>query len=262
MSEYSCPECGNVYDTKNGLCVHYGQSHGGGSPFQVEIECGFCGDKFSVPQSKAERNPRFCSKDCQGKWRSENMKGEKHPSWKGGKPECECIFCGDTYKTWRPEQSRFCSNECRGGWMKENWTGKSNPSSVERVKKECPNCGDKFQTYPSVDNTCCSSRCQAEHYTGKNHPQWEEDFKDYYGSNWEQKRKEALDRDNYTCQDCGEEFEKSQRLSGKLHVHHIKPLKEFDTENIEDEANSLSNLISLCSSCHPKWEMSEKKIVS
>jgi 5-methylcytosine-specific restriction endonuclease McrA len=41
-------------------------------------------------------------------------------------------------------------------------------------------------------------------------------------------------------------------------VHHIRPLRVFKEEYDEPEwyelANDLDNLVSLCASCHHKWE--------
>lgn len=64
----------------------------------------------------------------------------------------------------------------------------------------------------------------------------------YNSERWEKARKAALARDR-VCQDCGSDDD--------LHVHHIRPVRLFDDY---DEAHDLSNLVVLCSSCHPKWE--------
>jgi 5-methylcytosine-specific restriction endonuclease McrA len=37
----------------------------------------------------------------------------------------------------------------------------------------------------------------------------------------------------------------------ELHVHHIIPLREFDEP---EEANTLSNLVTVCTSCHGEVE--------
>jgi predicted HNH restriction endonuclease len=34
-------------------------------------------------------------------------------------------------------------------------------------------------------------------------------------------------------------------------VHHITPIRDFDTP---EEANTLDNLITLCEPCHAQWE--------
>lgn len=55
--------------------------------------------------------------------------------------------------------------------------------------------------------------------------------------NYQQTRLSALERDSYTCQDCGSKE--------RLEVHHIVPFR--DTMD-----NSLNNLKTLCKSCHVK----------
>ena len=69
-----------------------------------------------------------------------------------------------------------------------------------------------------------------------------------YGPNWTQQRNLARERDNYRCQICG-----LAEQSSAHHVHHKTPFKKFTTYQ---EANRLDNLITLCSNCHQKAEMS------
>lgn len=59
---------------------------------------------------------------------------------------------------------------------------------------------------------------------------------------WKQQRRHALDRDRYSCRDCGARAEE---------VHHIV---ELSPSNIADYniTLSLSNLVSLCHECHNK----------
>jgi hypothetical protein len=70
----------------------------------------------------------------------------------------------------------------------------------------------------------------------------------YRGSDWLEVRGQALERDGYTCQDCG-----FVDFSGqKLHVHHIIPFRFRPV-------NELRWLITLCEPCHYKrpehaWE--------
>jgi 5-methylcytosine-specific restriction endonuclease McrA len=62
----------------------------------------------------------------------------------------------------------------------------------------------------------------------------------YQGRLWQQQRKHALHRDQYTCQDCGAAAEE---------VHHLTPLTPG---NIDDYRVSLAldSLMSLCHRCH------------
>lgn len=83
--------------------------------------------------------------------------------------------------------------------------------------------------------------------SGRDHPDWKGGSFDYYGPNWENVREKILDRDNYTCRVCNDMAE---------NVHHIKPRKDFriDGEYKYKKANREQNLISLCLSCHMRFE--------
>jgi hypothetical protein len=59
----------------------------------------------------------------------------------------------------------------------------------------------------------------------------------------EQTRRMVLERDSFTCQECGAVLE---RGIGKHHLHHLS----YDEDKPE-------NLISLCVSCHSKTDHSE-----
>lgn len=81
-----------------------------------------------------------------------------------------------------------------------------------------------------------------------------------YGSGWNRtKRRQVRARDDHVCQDCGMSQKTHREQFGeKLHVHHL--LKARDVDDAE-ERNAMSNLITLCQGCHPKWErMSKMKI--
>jgi len=58
-----------------------------------------------------------------------------------------------------------------------------------------------------------------------------------YPSNWSDISRQARQRDGHKCGNCGSGY--------NLHVHHIVPLSKGGT-------NNLSNLRTLCSSCHGK----------
>ena len=60
-----------------------------------------------------------------------------------------------------------------------------------------------------------------------------------YPFNWNEIRKEVYKRDGWVCQECGIHCHNRKQIQ----CHHI----DYDTSN-----NALSNLITLCSSCHAK----------
>lgn len=85
--------------------------------------------------------------------------------------------------------------------------------------------------------------------SGKGHPDWKGGPTDYYGPNWGSVRGEIVERDNNSCRICGEDEK-------RLCVHHIKPRSDFivDGEYDYQSANEKENLITLCDSCHMKFE--------
>ena len=74
---------------------------------------------------------------------------------------------------------------------------------------------------------------------------WNSSHNDY-GPDWANIRLRVLERDRHTCALC------SKALPDRgLHVHHKTPLRSYSSLS---EANQLSNLISLCPSCHQRAE--------
>lgn len=78
-----------------------------------------------------------------------------------------------------------------------------------------------------------------------------------YGPNWQAQRQKALARDGYACQMCG-----VTQAEQPLHVHHARPFRDFgyvpgQNENYLD-ANRVSNLITLCPTCHRRAEQGQR----
>lgn len=73
---------------------------------------------------------------------------------------------------------------------------------------------------------------------------------DSYGPNWDSQRKKCLERDFYECRVCGKT---NSEMSREPAVHHITPRRNF-REGDWKSMNSISNLITLCHSCHGKLE--------
>ncbi len=71
-----------------------------------------------------------------------------------------------------------------------------------------------------------------------------------YGSNWTKQQRKCLKRDDRQCRVCGKTEEEIGRAPA---VHHITPRTEFDNGEWR-KMNELSNLISLCHSCHGQLE--------
>ncbi len=115
----------------------------------------------------------------------------------------------------------YCSRECSNAKY-----------HVQPVFRICGVCGKQFRT-KHRDAICCSNKCRTARYF-KRHG------KDMGREAWESLREFVLERDNYTCQDCGVFM-----MDIGLNAHHIKPLALGG-------ANEDTNLITLCNKCHHK----------
>lgn len=123
---------------------------------------------------------------------------------------------------------------------------------------ECAQCEQKIMMRPgdAKRQKYCSRECRAEYMSenmsGENWPNFEGGGNRYYGENWKQARETCLSRDDYQCRVCSMSREECRKRFGKdLDVHHIRPLKEFESP---DKANQQENLVTLCANCHSRWE--------
>jgi len=89
---------------------------------------------------------------------------------------------------------------------------------------------------------------------GEDHPNWKEyTAPGYYGPNWQRIRERVLCRDGHNCACC----RRDQTADESLHVHHIEPVTSFSNSEGRiraDQANRISNLVTLCPSCHQSLE--------
>lgn len=78
-----------------------------------------------------------------------------------------------------------------------------------------------------------------------------------YGSMWPRRREEAMERDGNKCVSCPTTLEQHLEEHGRtLHVHHIRPFRKFVEDGVPDyeAAHDLNNLMTVCVTCHRKWE--------
>ena len=78
-----------------------------------------------------------------------------------------------------------------------------------------------------------------------------------YGPGWAATRRQVLARDGFRCRTCGASGDETL-----LHVHHIRPFREYgyvpgENENYK-QANQLGNLITLCPACHRRAEAGQQ----
>ena len=174
--------------------------------------------------------------------------------------EVNCENCGETETVPPSEEDRyrFCSQKCQGEWQTENWTGEDAPNwQGGKSERACDWCESSFTPRRrGSPQRFCSEECYHDWYSetcvGEQHSRWAGGFSNHYGRNWTQQRQKALERDGYQCVVCGLASEEHHRqYDAELSVHHIQPLRSFDEP---EDANGLKNLVTLCRSCHRKWE--------
>lgn len=166
-----------------------------------------------------------------------------------------CNNCGEEFSFYPSSQhsGQYCSTTCSG-------EANSGPDHYRysRVCVRCTWCGDELSRRKSRvmkhEHQFCNEECEgnwrSEVQAGDGNPNWKGGADDEYpfGSNWEEQRRKALERDE-VCQRCGEDGS-----GARLSVHHITPRRSFDKSDLETEANDLDNLITLCMPCHGSVE--------
>jgi 5-methylcytosine-specific restriction endonuclease McrA len=124
-----------VYDYHRKNAVGESSPHWQGGA--IKVKCSQCGIdiKRTMSETKDHTN-HFCSRECDGKWRSENLRGAVIYNWTGG-VKIPCHQCG---KEMIRSESRaaayehhFCSRVCKG--KSYQWRGGA-AAGRERLKSD------------------------------------------------------------------------------------------------------------------------------
>ena len=129
----------------------------------------------------------------------------------------------------------------------------------QKVRREddiavrCMQCGKRFAqprwyAEKGIRSQFCSNKCRTHWESDESFELVLEGRPEYRGGNWKNQADKARARDGYCCASCGMT---EDALGRQMDVHHKIPYRLFDSPQ---EANKLSNLISLCPSCHKKIE--------
>lgn len=262
-----CPTCNDEFSSEKGMKRHHAITHGE-SLIRVEVECDYCGSEFERKEPNVNDGNNFCSRDCMGKWRSENQVGEDHHQYELVTVECD--NCGEETEK-KPfylenRDNLFCDQACYGEWRSDNVTGDNHPR-YDHIEDECEWCGDtvsrrrgnmEHNEMVFCDLDCYSNWC-SENRTGGDNPVFKGGGEFYYGPNWLKQRQARLEKDGFECQDCGLTQEESlEKHDSGLHIHHQKPVRQWyqeaDGKPDFEAMNSLDNLITVCRNCHKTRE--------
>lgn len=259
---FLCPDegCGKVCNTEQGVKVHHAHIHNE-SLSLITRECEICGKEVERQESNMGKNS-FCSDECFGEWKSEDMKGENHPNWTGATEmlDVECSECGKDIQKMRHlvenRKNNFCSEKCSNKWKSRNRSGSKSPLwKGGKPTLVCEYCGGNYKTQRSIEELSrfCSNQCmtswQSENWLGEDHPSWNGGPKNkYYGREWITIREKCFDEKGEYCSKCGIDRTTYNEMHDRdLDIHHIKPVKEFESVM---EASYMDNLMVLCRNCH------------
>lgn len=241
---WECPTCDAELSTLRGMRQHHTMVHGVTLPNR---ECKGCGAAFY--DEKGQR------KLCDG---CKNQTGELNPNWQDAKEIARCRLCDSEFEYYPSDKFGIYCPDCVESSGEFLGTPYYEMIDVEYEEVECEHCGATSELLTSSVakgmGRFCSRQClwswMSEERTGKNHHQWKGGYSPYV-ENWWQIRRLALERDDHACQRCGITRDK---LDHEPHVHHIKPIREFDDFR---DAHTLDNVITLCPSCHSEVEFGD-----
>lgn len=260
--EYKCENCGDPFEDypsrrETRERQDYFCSRDCKSEYQKNgkvVECSWCGDDTYKPKCQLDQmggyslDNHFCDKECETAFKESEWVGENHPSWNGGNVDLVCDECSDTYdvKPAKAEDSQFCSDQCH--------------QDSYYIDVQCDNCGvslerTTFLATEKTEHNLCSDECYSEWWSEQQRGSNNTSYKTAGGKvgidavrksigdvAWDRRARHVRERDEYTCQLCGE-----QDSDRDLDVHHIIPVASGGT-------NDPVNLMSLCGSCHKTVE--------
>lgn len=186
--------------------------------------CQNCGKEF-LAYKKGKATKKYCSKEC-------------YPTTK---EQYNCESCGvEVVRTpSNIKEKIYCSKKCAD-------KGKENVSLnvKDKIPKECAECEEIFFILPCHNKKrFCSRSCADKNKKSKHNSPLK------LANLFKRNRVKALERDSYTCTECGKTNEEHIIENGNsLHVHHIIPHQFFKEDN--PAQHELSNLKTVCNKCH------------
>lgn len=279
-TEYSnCVICNSQFKIKKHkankfcgvVCYRISQKNGDyiGTRIKPKGKCSECGKDVykgaSKNRSGSDCEKIFCDRSCYDLHRSkikENSFGN-------------CACCGEKlgFKDHHHYKTKYCGKSCKdehkkskdrhciscGVWFSSlKWNSTIGRLVADNFRKTC---SDKCFS-DSIKNNQDRKDKISKAFVGSNHPNWQGGSsygnRGFRGISWRKVRLEAIQRDNFKCVHCGigrdEHFKK---YGCDFNVNHIKPFFQFGGNTTL--ANKLSNLETLCKSCHTKADWKYRK---
>jgi hypothetical protein len=233
------------------------------------IECSYCKEKF---EDYASNNRKYCSRKCSDNSKkgiskpehSQKMKGKKHSEehnqkmsqiMKGRKISwADKISKAKKGKKQTEEHKQALrKTKTKTEKLLNYWNSKKGTKQSEETNQKRSKAMKGRKNTWLIGKTPWNKGKSLEAIKGKNHWNWKGGVSFdrsplRYGDDWDKIRLVIYRRDGFVCQDCGMTMNESRDKWGQgLHIHHKTPF-------VLSLDNSLSNLITLCKSCHGRAE--------
>lgn len=109
---------------------------------KVKVKCDNCGKIIErIPYLIKRSKHHFCDIKCHGEWQSKNIKGNKSPTYKGGKIKVKCAICGKLIERFPSKVKTTKHHFCRECFKQKR--------KAKKVKVLCDNCGKIIEKEPN-----------------------------------------------------------------------------------------------------------------
>lgn len=201
--------------------------------------CKHCGNEFIT----IYKNSKYCSPKCKPQNQQKRVK-------------VKCSICGIEKEVTPSRKNNYkdfyCSDTCKNKGYSLKYSGK-NSKRYNQVEVTCEICGKIFKRNPYEINkhkhNYCSKECTykgwTKFYSGANSPFYDKDrteeerIKNRNIEGYKEWIIQVYEKDNYTCQCCGD------NKGHNLNAHHILNYSEY-----KELRTDIKNGITLCDKCH------------
>ena len=246
-----CEYCGKEFKTKdkrqkfcNRECSNNFRTRKSNS--KIKVKCTNCGKEIERFPSQVLENI-FCCRECHKEYVTKTSITYK------------CEVCGKektmSKSDYEKSKHHYCSYKCSRVGFSKNYSGEDSPY-YEGITLICNQCGEEYPVKKSTIgrrkmNFCskdCKNKWQSENVRGVNHPNYNPELTEKerterreYTEYWDW-RKAIYEKDNYTCQCCGDD------RGHNLRAHHYMNYSEH-----KELRTDVNNGITLCDKCHRKF---------